>query len=192
MTGGESDNLVANGVQALQLGGEVDGSRLSGGPALVKSGNTDRVAGGNCAVLLLVVEDKGEHTVEMVRGIGVKFGVLENICCEIGASSAVINGMFSYQRDDDLTIRSGLEVVSLLEVLSNVTMVVDLTVDGENDAVVSVGQGLGSGLCGKIVSCDGFQAPRACDLPTPTILRRSWQRTNTRVRDKSLGSPKAN
>lgn len=57
---------------------------------------------------------------------------------------------FSYQGDDDLAIRSGLEVVSLLEVLSNVTMVVDLTVDGENDAVVGVGQGLGSGLCEKL------------------------------------------
>jgi hypothetical protein len=37
-------------------------------------------------------------------------------------------------------------VVSLLEVLSNVTMVVDLTVDSENDAVVGVGQGLCAGL----------------------------------------------
>jgi poly-beta-hydroxyalkanoate depolymerase len=38
-------------------------------------------------------------------------------------------------------------VVLLLEVLSNVTMVVDLTVDGENDAVVGVGQGLSARLC---------------------------------------------
>jgi hypothetical protein len=37
-------------------------------------------------------------------------------------------------------------VVLLLEVLSNVTMVVDLTVDSEDDAVVGVGQGLGSRL----------------------------------------------
>jgi hypothetical protein len=37
-------------------------------------------------------------------------------------------------------------VVLLLEVLSNVTMVVDLTVDSKNDAVVGVGQGLGSRL----------------------------------------------
>ncbi|KAI6749184.1 hypothetical protein HG531_008131 [Fusarium graminearum] len=58
MAGRESDDLVANAVQTLQLGGEVDGSRLSGGPALVKCGNTDRVASGNRAVLLLVVEDK--------------------------------------------------------------------------------------------------------------------------------------
>jgi hypothetical protein len=53
----------------------------------------------------------------------------------------------SYQGNDDLTIRCGLEVVLLLEVLSNVTMVVDLTVDGENDAVVGVGQGLSARLC---------------------------------------------
>jgi len=37
-------------------------------------------------------------------------------------------------------------VVSLLEVLSNVTMVVDLTVDSENDAVIGVGQRLSAGL----------------------------------------------
>lgn len=37
-------------------------------------------------------------------------------------------------------------MISLLEVLSDVTMVVDLTVDSENDAVVGVGQGLSAGL----------------------------------------------
>jgi hypothetical protein len=75
--------------------------------------------------LVLVVEDKREHAIEVVGGIGVKFSV---------------------QRDDDLAIRGSLEVVSLLEVLSNVTMVVDLTVDSENDAVIGVGQRLSAGL----------------------------------------------
>jgi hypothetical protein len=61
----------------------------------------------------------------VVRAVGVKLGV---------------------QGNDNLTIRGGLEVVLLLEVLSDVTMVVDLTVDGENDAVVGVGQGLSARL----------------------------------------------
>jgi hypothetical protein len=57
----------------------------------------------------------------------------------------------SYQGNDNLTIRGGLEVVLLLEVLSDVTMVVDLTVDGENDAVVGVGQGLSARLCRELL-----------------------------------------
>lgn len=42
-------------------------------------------------------------------------------------------------------------MVLLLEVLSDVTMVIDLTVDGENDAVVGVGQGLSARLCRELL-----------------------------------------
>lgn len=48
----------------------------------------------------------------------------------------------SYQRNNDLAIRVRLEVVRLLEVLSNQTMVVDFAVDGEDNGVVGVGQWL--------------------------------------------------
>lgn len=57
----------------------------------------------------------------------------------------------SYQGNDNLTVGGGLEVVLLLEVLSDVTMVIDLTVDGENDAVVGVGQGLSARLCRELL-----------------------------------------
>lgn len=56
----------------------------------------------------------------------------------------------SYQWNDDLAIGSGLEVVGCLEVLSDQTMVVDLTVDGEDDSLVGVGQRLGAGLCNGV------------------------------------------
>ena len=51
----------------------------------LEGGNADRVAGSNCTVLVLVVENKREHTVEVVGGIGVKLGVLRGICCQICA-----------------------------------------------------------------------------------------------------------
>lgn len=40
-------------------------------------------------------------------------------------------------------------MVLLLEVLPDLTMVVDLTVDGEDDGIIVVGEGLSTGLCGK-------------------------------------------
>ena len=76
VAGRESDNLVANGVQALQLGGEVNSAGLLGGPTLVEGGDADRVAGSNGAILLLVVEHEREHAIEVVGSIGVELGVL--------------------------------------------------------------------------------------------------------------------
>jgi hypothetical protein len=40
-------------------------------------------------------------------------------------------------------------VVGLLQVFPDATVVIDLTVDGENDGLVGVGQRLGARLCGK-------------------------------------------
>ena len=59
----------------------------------------------------------------------------------------------AHQRNDDLAVRCGLEVIRLLQALSNQTVVVDLAIDGENDGLVGIGKRLGAGLCG-IVSDD--------------------------------------
>lgn len=53
----------------------------------------------------------------------------------------------SYQRNDNFTVGSGLELVLVLEVLSDQTMVVDFTVDGEDDGVIRVGKRLSTRLC---------------------------------------------
>lgn len=48
----------------------------------------------------------------------------------------------TYQRNDDFAVRRGLKVVLPVEFSSNQTVVVDLAVDGEDDGVVLVGEGL--------------------------------------------------
>jgi hypothetical protein len=55
------------------------------------------------------------------------------------------------QGDDDLAIRSRLEVIRLLQVLADKTVVVDLAVDGEDDGVIAVGKGLSAGLFAMMV-----------------------------------------
>lgn len=77
-------------------------------------------------------------------------------------------------------------MILLLEVLSNVTMVVDLTVDSEDDAVVGVGQGLGSRLWRNNRQLKDASEPETFDLPTPTMLRRSWQRTKPESQNQQL------
>lgn len=66
-------------------------------------------------------------------------------------------------------------------------MVVDLTVDSEDDAVVGVGQGLGSRLWrnNRQLKKDASR-PETFDLPTPTMLRRSWQRTKPESQNQQL------
>lgn len=50
----------------------------------------------------------------------------------------------TYQGDDDLTVRVRLERVGLGKVLAQKTVVVDLTVDSENNRLILVGQWLGA------------------------------------------------
>jgi hypothetical protein len=52
----------------------------------------------------------------------------------------------AHQWYDDLAVRVRLERVGRLEALAYPAMVVDLAVDGQNDAVVLVGQRLRAGL----------------------------------------------
>lgn len=58
-------------------------------------------------------------------------------------------------------------------------MVVDLAIDGQNDALILVGKGLGTALyCGVsfLISENHTcgQQSQGANVPTPTILRRSW------------------
>lgn len=62
---------------------------------------------------------------------------------------------------------------------SDLTVVVDLAVGSKNECVIGIGQGLSARLC---LLCEQALDSAECsvedrDLPTPTILRRSWQRT---------------
>lgn len=52
----------------------------------------------------------------------------------------------THQRNDDLAIGMCLEVVWCLQGLANQPMVVDLAVDGKNNGVIGVGQGLSAAL----------------------------------------------
>jgi hypothetical protein len=47
-----------------------------------------------------------------------------------------------YKRNDDLTIRRGLEVVGLLQLLPDQSVVIDFTIDGKDDALILVGERL--------------------------------------------------
>jgi len=61
----------------------------------------------------------------------------------------------THQRNDDLAIGGGLEVVGGLQVLPDETVVVDLAVDGEDNALIGIGKWLSSALC-FLVSCCSF------------------------------------
>lgn len=64
MAGREGDDVVADRVQALELGSEEDGARGGARATEIEGGDTDRVSGGDDSVLLLVVENPREHAVE--------------------------------------------------------------------------------------------------------------------------------
>ena len=53
----------------------------------------------------------------------------------------------TYQRNDDLAVGVCLEVIRVLQVLADETMVVNLTVDSQDNGVIGVGQGLSARLC---------------------------------------------
>ena len=72
----ESLDLVADGVQALELGSEIGCVGLLRIPTLIKSGDTDGVAGGDGAVEVLVVQHEGEHAVEVLGRVEAIFEVL--------------------------------------------------------------------------------------------------------------------
>jgi hypothetical protein len=50
------------------------------------------------------------------------------------------------QWNDDLTVRCGLEVVGVLQILPDQSMIVDLAIDGKYNALIGVGKRLCSAL----------------------------------------------
>ena len=57
----------------------------------------------------------------------------------------------THQRNDNFTVRVRLEVVRVLQVLPQLSVVVDLAIDGKDDGLIRVGQGLGAGICIVVV-----------------------------------------
>jgi hypothetical protein len=55
------------------------------------------------------------------------------------------------QRDDNLAVGTSLEGVDIVEVLANEAVVVNLAIDGKDDRVVLVGQGLSTRLYGRLI-----------------------------------------
>lgn len=121
----EGSDLVADGVQALQLRGEIYRVAVLAVPALVETGDTHGVAGCDRPVELLVVQHEGEHAVQV-----------------LGCVKAILH----IQRNNDLAVRMRLEVVGGLQGLSDQSVVVDFAVDGKDDGVILVGERLSTGL----------------------------------------------
>jgi hypothetical protein len=123
VAGGEGNDLVANGVQTLQLGGEVNGARSLGRPTLIETGDTNGVTGCDDTVFGCIIENPRKHSIEMFRGV---------------------DTIFHVQWDDDLTVGMCLIVIVGIEGFPEDTMVIDFTVNGEGDRGVIVDKGLGS------------------------------------------------
>ena len=126
MARGESLDVITDRVEALQLGSKVHGVGGFARPAHVECGDTDGIAGSEKSVVLLVMKNPREHTVEV---------------------SGRIDAMFEVQRDDDLAVRVCLELVRCLEALAEDTVVVDLAVDGQRDGSLLVDERLSARVC---------------------------------------------
>lgn len=178
----ESLDLVANRVERLQLGSEVNGSRGLGGPADVEAGDTDGITSGDNPVLVLVVENPGEHAIQVLGGVEAVFHVLN--------SSATLyrytpeNILRTYQRNDDLTVGMRLELILGLQVLPEDTVVIDLAVDGQGKGAIVVDKGLGTRVCKEntlVLISKRSAAGVKHHIPTPTIHRRSCARTASQL-----------
>jgi hypothetical protein len=106
---------------------------------LVETCDPDRVACGNCAVLGFVIENEGEHAVEVLWRIDIKFYILSKSALAIGPW---YNS--SYQWDNNLTVRVCLEMVWVLQCLADDSVVVDFAIDSKGNALILVGKWLRS------------------------------------------------
>jgi len=70
------DNFVADGVKTFEFRGEVNGAGSLGGPPLVEAGNSNGITSCDGAIVLCVIEDEREHSVEKLGGIDSMIGVL--------------------------------------------------------------------------------------------------------------------
>lgn len=78
VTGRESNDVVANGVERLELGGEVDSAGSLRRATKVEAGDTNGVTSSNNTVLLLVPEDPGEHAVQVLGRIKAVLHILKS------------------------------------------------------------------------------------------------------------------
>lgn len=83
MAGGEGLDLVADGVQALQLRSEIDSARGLGRPPKVEAGDTDGIASSNDSVCLLIIEDPGEHAIQVLRRVDTILHILSRVSLSI-------------------------------------------------------------------------------------------------------------
>ena len=91
----------------------------------IEGNDADGVAGDEEGIALLVVEDEGEDTVE----------VLEEV-----------DALLAIKRQDDLAVAARAELIVVGQTASDVLMVVDLAVDGQHLTAVGRKEGLSAGL----------------------------------------------
>lgn len=77
MSRGESDDAVADWCEGFEFGGEEYRAGSLPGEALVEGCDADGITGGDDAVFFFVVEDEGEHSVEVFWCIDAVFEVLK-------------------------------------------------------------------------------------------------------------------
>jgi hypothetical protein len=137
MTWWEGNNLVTDRMQALQFRGEENCAWHLARPSLIETCDTNWVAGGDCAILHFVIEDEGEHAIEVFGCIDSKFHVLFNI------NITFWNWYDStHQWDYDFAIGMRLEVIGVLEPLSDKSVVIDLSIDCESNCLILVSERL--------------------------------------------------
>lgn len=125
MTGWEGVDLVADGCQSFEFRGKENSTGGFGRAADIEGCDADGISGGDCSILFLVIENEGEHAIEL-------FGS--------------INIVFQIQWDDNFAIAVRLEVVGGLEMLPQDSVVVDLAVDGQSHGTLIVDQRLGTAV----------------------------------------------
>ncbi|QFZ29426.1 hypothetical protein EJF18_50666 [Clavispora lusitaniae] len=118
----EGEHLVTLVNETLQLGRKVSRFRRLGQLAHVQGDNTDGVTRSNDSVLLLVVQGKGEHAVQVFWRI---------------------EAVFFHQRNDGLAVGKRLVFV-VAELGSQGNVVVDFSVDGQGVSLIGRNDGSGA------------------------------------------------
>ena len=70
-----------------------------------------------------------------------------SLYCHERLAGRDISSSLTHQVHDDLAVRMRLELSGVLEPLSELDVVVDFTVDGEDDRLIVVDERLGTGVC---------------------------------------------
>jgi hypothetical protein len=151
MARGERLDLVANGMQALQLGGEEHGAGCLRGPADIETADTDGITSRNYPILLLVEQNPSEHTIKVFGSVETIFHVLKPRQFTYTSNLKSRHRFFlrTYQWDDDFAVRMCLVVVLHVQRFPHNAVVVDFTVDGQGEGSVIVNEGLRTGVLSR-------------------------------------------